>query len=55
MGYPLSTMFRIDCMQHWYSMSDPTMEDALHEVTSMRLFALANVSRVDQRIRAARG
>ena len=37
--YPLSTMFRIHCMQHWYNMSDPAMEDALYEITSMRLFA----------------
>jgi IS5 family transposase len=37
--YPLSTMFRIHCMQHWYNMSDPAMEDALYEITSMRIFA----------------
>jgi IS5 family transposase len=37
--YPLSTMFRIYCMQHWYNMSDPAMEDALYEITSMCLFA----------------
>ena len=37
--YPLLTMFRIHCMQHWYNMSDPAMEDALYEITSMRLFA----------------
>jgi IS5 family transposase len=37
--YSLSTMFRIHCMQHWYNMSDPAMEDTLYEVTSMRLFA----------------
>ena len=37
--YPLSTMFRIHGMQHWYNMSDPAMEDALYEITSMRLFA----------------
>jgi IS5 family transposase len=24
--YPLSTMFRIHCMQHWYNMSDPAMD-----------------------------
>jgi IS5 family transposase len=38
-SYPLSTMFGIHCMQHWYNMSDPAMEDALYEITSMRLFA----------------
>ncbi len=37
--YPLSTMFRIHCMLHWYNMSDPAMEEALYEITSMRLFA----------------
>jgi IS5 family transposase len=37
--YPLSIMFRIHCMQYWYNMSDPAMEDTLYEVTSMRLFA----------------
>jgi IS5 family transposase len=37
--YPLPTMLRIHCMQQWYSMSDPAMEDALYEIASMRLFA----------------
>lgn len=37
--YPLATMLRIHCMQQWYSMSDPAMEDALYEIASMRLFA----------------
>lgn len=37
--YPLTTMLRIHCMQQWYSMSDPAMEDALYEIASMRLFA----------------
>jgi IS5 family transposase len=37
--YPLYTMLRIHCMQQWYSMSDPAMEDALYEIASMRLFA----------------
>ena len=27
--YPLETMLRIHCMQNWYNMSDPAMEDAL--------------------------
>ena len=36
--YPLSTMFRIHCLQQWYTLSDPAMEDALYEITSMRLF-----------------
>lgn len=37
--YPLATMLRIHCMQQWYNMSDPAMEDALYEITSMRLFS----------------
>ncbi|WP_299204088.1 IS5 family transposase [uncultured Amphritea sp.] len=37
--YPLETMLRIHCMQHWYNLSDPAMEDALTEITSMRMFA----------------
>lgn len=37
--YPLATMLRIHCMQQWYSMSDPAMEDALYEIASMRIFA----------------
>jgi IS5 family transposase len=36
--YPLETMLRIHCMQHW-STSDGAMEDALYEIASMRLFA----------------
>ncbi|VCV94182.1 Putative transposase (identified by ISEscan HMM) [Klebsiella pneumoniae] len=27
--YPLETMLRIHCMQHWYNLSDGAMEDAL--------------------------
>lgn len=37
--YPLSTMLRIHCMQLFYNLSDPAMEDALYEVASMRRFA----------------
>jgi IS5 family transposase len=37
--YPLNTMLRIHCMQHWYNLSDPAMEDVLCEIASMRLFA----------------
>lgn len=31
-------MLRIHCMQQWYNLSDGAMEDALYEITSMRLF-----------------
>ncbi|MGL5524849.1 MAG: IS5 family transposase, partial [Aeromonas veronii] len=37
--YPLDTMLRIHCMQQWYNLSDGAMEDALYEITSMRLSA----------------
>lgn len=37
--YPLSTMLRIYCLQQWYSLSDPAMEDSLYEIASMRLFS----------------
>ncbi len=37
--YPLATMLRIHLMQQWYSLSDPTMEETLIEVPSMRRFA----------------
>lgn len=37
--YALETMFRIHCMQQWYSPGDEAMEDALYEIASMRQFA----------------
>jgi IS5 family transposase len=37
--YPLETMLRIHCMQQWYSLSDPAMEDALYDTPPMRSFA----------------
>lgn len=36
---PLMAMLRIYCMQQWYAMSDPAMEDVLYEIESMRRFA----------------
>ena len=36
--YPLSVMLRIHCMQLFYNLSDPAMEDALYEIESMRRF-----------------
>jgi len=35
----LESMFRIHCMQHWFSYSDRQMEDALYEIESIRRFA----------------
>ena len=32
-------MLRVHLLQHWYSLSDPAMEEALIEVPTMRRFA----------------
>ena len=32
-------MLRIHLLRQWYALSDPCMEEALHEIASMRLFA----------------
>jgi len=37
--YPLSAMLRVHCMQLFYNLSDPAMEDALYEIGSIRQFA----------------
>jgi len=37
--YPLSVMLRIHCLQLFYNLSDPLMEDSLYEIESMRRFA----------------
>lgn len=37
--YPLATMLRIHLLQQWYSLSDPSMEEALIEVPAMGRFA----------------
>ena len=37
--YPLATMLRIHLMQNWFSLSDPAMEDALHDMPALRTFA----------------
>jgi IS5 family transposase len=38
-AYPLPTMLRIHCLQLFYNLSDPGMEEALYEIASMRRFA----------------
>lgn len=43
--YPLSIMLRIHCMQLFYNLSDPAMEDALYEIESMRRFAGLSINR----------
>jgi len=37
--YPLATMLRVHCVQLFYNLSDPGMEDLLYEVESVRRFA----------------
>ena len=36
---PLERMFRIYCLQQWYSLSDPAAEEALYDSVAMRRFA----------------
>ena len=42
--YRLSVMLRVHCMQLFYNLSDPAMEDALYEIESMRRFAGLSLS-----------
>ena len=44
--YPLATMLRVHCMQLFYNLADPAMEDALYEVESMRRFAHLHLDRI---------
>lgn len=37
--YPLEAMLRVHLMQNWFALSDPAMEEALYEITSLRAFA----------------
>ena len=36
---PLPTMLRLHFMQQWFSLSDPGMEEALHDMPAVRAFA----------------
>lgn len=36
--YPLNTVFRIQCLQQWNSLSDLVAEDTLYETTPIRRF-----------------
>lgn len=42
--YPLQIMLKIHCMQLFYNLSDPAMEDSLYEIGSMRRFAGLSLS-----------
>ncbi len=37
--YALATRLRIHLLQQWYALSDPAMEEALHEIPTLRRFA----------------
>src|SRR3546814_11859911 len=43
--YPLEVMLRIHFMQQWFSLSDPAMEEALYDSTSIRRFAKMSPAR----------
>jgi len=45
-SYPLSFMLRVHCMQLFYNLSDPAMEDALYEIEFMRCFAGLKLDRL---------
>lgn len=42
--YPLESMLRVHLMQNWFALSDPAMEEALYEITSLRSFARLSLS-----------
>ena len=42
--YPLSAMLRVHCVQLFYNLSDPDMEDLLYEAESVRRFAGLSLS-----------
>jgi IS5 family transposase len=44
--YPLGSMLRVHCLQLFYNLSDPGLEDALYEVESMRRFAGLSLARI---------
>lgn len=37
--YALASMLRVHLMQNWFALSDPAMEEALYEISSLRNFA----------------
>jgi IS5 family transposase len=37
--FPLETMLRVHFMQQWFTLSDPAMEEALHDVPLFRKFS----------------
>jgi len=43
--YPLETILRVHLMQNWFALSDPAMEEALSEITPMRVFARLSLTK----------
>jgi IS5 family transposase len=41
----LELMIRIHCLQHWFNLSDPALEESLYESVSMRRFAGIDLGR----------
>ena len=41
----LERMIRIHCLQHWFNLSDPAMEESLYDSVSMRRFAGIDLGR----------
>jgi IS5 family transposase len=37
--FPIEKMLRIHCLQQWFGLNDPAMEEALHEIHSYQEFA----------------
>ena len=44
--YPLESMLRVHCVQLFYNLSDPAMEDMLYEVKSVRRFCDISLEKV---------
>jgi len=42
---PLERMLRISCLQHWFDLSDPAVEEALYDISSMRSFVGIDLGR----------
>ena len=66
--FPIETMLRIHCLQLWWNLSDPAVEEELHERPLYRrfvglegaarmtmLFALSNLWMVRRQLLGARG
>jgi IS5 family transposase len=42
--FPIATMLRIHFLQQWFSLSDPAMEEALHDIPLYRKVALLELA-----------